>query len=274
MYPYPCTYHRPNSLQAALELIKNLPDGKFLAGGQTLVQTMKLRLAAPSDLIDLQDIAELVGIGQQDDALNIGAMTRHAEIAASPLILQHNPALAHLASCIGDRQVRNQGTIGGSVANNDPAADYPAAILALDVTLHTDRRQIAADDFFTGMYATDLQEGELITSFSIPTPRQAAYVKFFSPASGFALVGVFVARFASSVRVAITGAASCVFRAAPFEQALSESFRPGAIASIALDADEYDLSTDMHASRAYRAHLCTVLTQRAVERAIPRQAQT
>jgi len=268
MYPYPCTYHRPQSLDAVLALIKDLPDGKFLAGGQTLIQAMKLRLAAPSDLIDLQGIAQLSGIREQEGALHVGAMTRHSEVAASILVRQHNPALAHLASCIGDRQVRNQGTMGGSVANNDPAADYPAAILALNATIHTDRRQISAQDFFTGMYATDLEEGELITSLSLPTPQRAAYVKFFSPASGFALVGVFVAQFASCVRVAITGAASCVFRATAFEQELSKSFSPAAIASLTLDADEYDFSTDMHASRAYRARLCTVLTRRAVEQAL------
>jgi len=267
MYPYPCTYHRPRSASEALALIKDLPDGKFLAGGQTLVQAMKLRLAAPSDLIDLQGIAELTGITVQGNAIHAGAMSRHAEVAGSALIHQHNPALAHLASCIGDRQVRNQGTLGGSVANNDPAADYPAAMLALDATIVTDRRQIAADDFFTGMYATALEEGELIVSFSIPTPQRAAYVKFFSPASGFALVGVFVAQFETAVRVA-TGAAPCVFRATPFEQALGASFDANALAGMALEACEHDFAADMHASSAYRAHLCTVLTRRAVNQAL------
>jgi len=270
MYMYPCTYHRPHCMNDALALMRDVPDGKFLAGGQTLVQAMKLRLAAPSDLIDLQALPELTGITWQHGTLHVGAISRHAQVASSPLVREHHPALAYLASCIGDRQVRNQGTLGGSVANNDPAADYPAAMLALGATLITDRRQIAADDFFVGMYATALEEDELIVSAAIPTPQRAAYVKFFSPASGFALVGVFVAQFDSAVRVAITGAASCVFRAAEFERALSASFDAKALASLALDADEHDLSSDMHASSAYRAHLCTVLTRRAVEQACAR----
>ena len=268
MYMYACNYHRPRTLDEAIKLAGELPDGKFLAGGQTLVQAMKLRLAAPGDLIDLQGIAELKGIAEQGNALRVGAMTQHAEVMRSPLVRAKIPALAHLASCIGDRQVRNQGTMGGSVANNDPAADYPSAILALGVTVITNRREIPADEFFAGMYTTVLEEGELILAFSVPVPRRAGYAKFFSPASGFALAGVFVAQFDQGVRVAITGAASCVFRAAPFEQALSASFGVAAVESITLAPDEYDLSTDLHASAAYRARLCTAMAKQAIEQAL------
>ncbi len=269
MQMYSCTYHRPRSLDEAIELAERLPEGKYLAGGQTLVQAMKLRLAAPEDLIDLQLIEELQGIEDQGDALNIGAMCRHVEVARSPEVLARLPALSALALCIGDRQVRNQGTIGGSVANNDPAADYPSAVLALGATVITNRRMIPADEFFTGMYTTALEAGELILAFYLPVPRRAGYAKFFSPASGFALAGVFAAQFDDGrVRVAITGAASCVFRATRMEELLSASFTPEALRSVELDPAEHGLSSDLHASAAYRAHLCTVMAREAVERAL------
>ncbi|TFL15563.1 xanthine dehydrogenase family protein subunit M [Pusillimonas caeni] len=271
MYTYACTYHRPATLDDALRLAAEFPEAKFLAGGQTLVQAMKLRLAAPSDLIDIQNIAELQGITDQGGNLRLGAMTRHAEVAGSSLVLSKNPALSELAACIGDRQVRNQGTIGGSVANNDPAADYPSAMLALEATVITNRREIAAGDFFAGMYSTVLEPDELILAFSVPTPKRAAYSKFYSPASGFALTGVFVAQFESAVRVAVTGAASCVFRCARMEEVLSASFRPEALDAVRIDPAEYDLSDDLHASAGYRAKLCTVMAKRAVERALSRE---
>jgi len=273
MYMHACTYHRPATLQEALQLAERFPEGKFLAGGQTLVQAMKLRLAAPGDLIDLQRVPELAGIAvEPDGALRIGAMSRHAEVGKSPLVRTHNPGLAELALDIGDRQVRNLGTIGGSVANSDPAADYPAALLALGATIGTDRREIAAEDFFVGMYTTALEPDEIILAISLPTPRRAAYAKFFSPASGFALAGVFVAQFDAGVRVAITGAASCVFRAHRMEEALSASFDAASLEAIALDPDEHEMNADLHASAAYRSRLCTAMARRAVERALARES--
>lgn len=268
MYTYPCNYHRPQKLAEALELISRLPDGKFLAGGQTLIQAMKLRLAAPTDLIDLQAIEELKGIVQDGQGLRIGAMCRHAEVSRSSLVRTHNPALASLASGIGDRQVRHQGTIGGSVANNDPAADYPSAIMALGATVITNRRSIQADDFFVDMYTTALEEGELILAFSIPDPIRAGYAKFPSPASGFALTGVFVAEFPGYVRVAATGAGSHVFRIPEMEQALTAAFRTASLDPISLNPEAFQLSEDLHASAAYRSRLCTIMAKRAVEYAL------
>lgn len=238
-------------------------SGQFLAGGQSLIPSMKLRLAQPGAIVDLNGVAELAGIRVSGAQLEIGAMTRHADVAASREVQAAIPALAQLAGGIGDRQVRARGTIGGSLANNDPAACYPSAVLGLGATVVTNQREIAADDFFQGMYATALQEGELITAVRFPVPRAAAYLKFKQPASRFALVGVFVAQTAQGVRVAITGAGLSVFRHEGLEAALNQSFTPEAAAAVKIDDSE--LNSDLHASARYRAQLISVQTQRAVE---------
>jgi carbon-monoxide dehydrogenase medium subunit len=259
---YAFAYERPDSLAGVLKHVA--AGGQPLAGGQTLLASMKQRLASPESLIDLGRVAELVGVCQNGSSLVIGAMTRHADVADNPLVKQHIPALAELAGQIGDKQVRAMGTLGGSVANNDPAACYPSAVLALGATVVTSQRSIAADDFFQGMYATALQPGEIITSISFPIPQQAIYMKFRQPASRFALVGVFVARTAQGVRVAVTGASSDgVFRHSGLEEALNRSFTPESAASVKIDAS--GLSSDLHASADYRAHLISVQTQRAVK---------
>ncbi|HTP99026.1 MAG TPA: xanthine dehydrogenase family protein subunit M [Casimicrobiaceae bacterium] len=239
--------------------------GKPLAGGQSLVAAMKLRLAQPGTLVDLSGISELRGIRKEGDHLVIGAMTRHAEVAASKDVQATIPALAALAEGIGDRQVRNMGTLGGALGNNDPAADYPAAVLGLGATVNTNKRKIAADDFFKGMYETALAADEIITSVSFPAPKKAAYAKFAQPASRFALVGVFVAQTAGGVRVAVTGAASGVFRAKPIEDALAKSF--GADAAKAVKMSASGLNNDIHGSAEYRSHLISVLASRAVSAA-------
>ena len=258
-------YHRPSSTKDAAALAAKGGDAKLLAGGQSLVQTMKLRLAAPSDLIDLNAIADLKTIKSEGGAVVIGAMARHAEVAASSEVKKAIPALAALAGMIGDRQVRNQGTIGGSLANNDPAADYPAAVLGLGATVVTNKRKIEADKFFKGMFETALEPGEIITQVSFPAPKRAAYMKFKNPASRFAIVGVFVADTGSGVRVAVTGAGPSVFRQADMEKALSSKFAPDAVAAIKVKPD--GLNSDLHASAEYRAHLVTVMAKRAVEAA-------
>jgi carbon-monoxide dehydrogenase medium subunit len=231
----------------------------------TLVPTMKQRLAAPSDLIDLNGIAELSGIAREGDSVVIGAMTRHADVAASDVVRGAIPALAALAEGIGDPQVRNRGTLGGSVANADPAADYPAALVGLNATVHTDRRAVAADDFFTSLFETALGDDEIITRVSFPVPEKAAYMKFPNPASRYAIVGVFVAKGTNGVRVAVTGAGASVYRVTEMEQALASSFAPEAVAAISVPADE--LNSDIHASAEYRAHLVTVMAKRAVAKA-------
>ena len=223
---------------------------------------MKLRLANPGTIIDLSGISELKGIRREDDAVVIGALTTHTEVAASPVVSQAIPALAALAEGIGDRQVRNRGTLGGSIANNDPAADYPAGVLGLNATVQTNRRKIAADDFFRGMYETALAEDEIITAVSFPLPKKAAYAKFPQPASRFALVGVFVALTSGGVRVAVTGAASHVHRATAIEDALTKSFTPDAAKAVKIAPDH--LNSDLHGSAAYRAHIVSVLAARAV----------
>lgn len=264
---YAFQYHRPSTLAEASKLLGSLDDGRALAGGQTLVAALKLRLAQPSDLVDLGAIADLRGIRLQGKELIVGAMTTHAEVADSPDVARAIPALGQLAGGIGDRQVRAVGTIGGSIANNDPAADYPAAVLGLNATVLTDRRSIPTDSFFTGLYETALEPGELIRALSFPIPRRAGYVKFRNQASRFALVGVFVAQADDgSVRVAVTGAGSCVFRVPEMERALAASFSPQAVAAISIPPD--DLNEDIHASREYRAHLVTVMAKRAVEAAL------
>ncbi len=237
-----------------------------LAGGQTLVTAMKLRIAQVDSVVDLGGVAELVGIARQGNALRIGAMTRHAAVAASDTVRQAIPALADLAGHIGDRQVRTMGTLGGSLANNDPAACYPAAALALGATVHTTSRAIAADDFFVAVFTTALADGELITAVDFPVPRRAAYVKFRQPASRFALIGVFVAQFDSGVRVAVTGGGNGVFRHTGLEQALSAGFTPQAAAGVPIDAGE--LSSDLHGSAEYRASLIGVMAQRSVAKAL------
>ena len=257
---YAFTYETPASVADAARLAA--AGGKPMAGGQSLLPSMRLRLANPGQVIDLNGIPELAGIRREGNALLIGAMTRHMDVAASSEVKAAIPALADLASHIGDRQVRARGTLGGSVANNDPAACYPSAVLGLSATVITNRREIAADDFFVGMFTTALEEGELITAIRFPIPKRAAYLKFKQAASRFSLVGVFVAQTDSGVRVAITGAASCVFRHAGLEAALNQSFTPASAAAVKIDAS--DLSADIHASAAYRANLISVQTQRAV----------
>ena len=257
-------YHRPASVNDAAALAKG--EAKLLAGGQTLLQTMKLRLASPSDIVDLGGIKDLAGIKSEGKTVTVGAMARHAEVAHSADVKKAIPALAALAGMIGDRQVRAMGTIGGSLANNDPAADYPAAALGLGATIVTNKRKISADEFFKGMFATALQAGEIITAVSFPAPKRAAYTKFKNPASRFAIVGVFVADFGGSVRVAVTGAGPGVFRQADMEKALAAKFDPASVAGIKQKAG--GLNTDMHASAEYRAHLVTVMARRAVEAAL------
>ncbi len=257
---YTFTYERPNTLADASRLAAS--GAKVLAGGQTLLASMKLRLAQPDKLADLSAIRELVGIKRDGNALVIGAMTRHMDVAASADVRAAIPALADLAGHIGDRQVRAMGTLGGSVANNDPAACYPSAVLGMGATVHTTQRTIAADDFFQGIFATALKDGELITAISFPVPKAAAYMKFVQPASRFALVGVFVAQTAGGVRVAVTGAGQGVFRHKGLEDALNKSFTVQSAAGVRIDAS--DLNADIHATAAYRANLISVQTQRAV----------
>lgn len=261
---YETSYHRASSVADAASLIAKADDGKLLAGGQTLIPTMKQRLAAPSDLVDIGQIAELHGITESGGTLRIGAATRHADVAGSDLVRRLIPGLASLAGGIGDPHVRHMGTIGGSVANNDPAADYPSAVLALDATVHTDKRDIAAADFFVGMFETALEDGEIITAISFKIPEKSAYAKYPNPASRYAMAGVFVARHKDgSVRVAVTGAGQGgVFRADAMEAALAAKWSADAVAGIALEAD--DMLSDIHGSAEYRANLVTVMAKRAV----------
>jgi len=264
---YQFNYHKPSSVADAAALLARNADAKVLAGGQTLIAAMKLRLAAPPDLVDLGAIAELRGIKVEGGTLTIGAMASHAAVAASKEVTQSIPALAALAATIGDRMVRNMGTIGGSVANNDPAADYPAGVLGLGATVNTNKRKIAADQFFKGMYETALEPGEIIASIGFPVPKRAGYAKFKNPASRYAIVGVFVSEGGSSgVRVAVTGAGPSVFRVPEMEKALTAKFSPDAVATIKATAS--GLNSDIHASSEYRAHLITVMAKRAVQAAL------
>lgn len=263
---YEFNYHRPASLAEAASLLSGSADGKLLAGGQTLLPTLKQRLASPSDLIDLTGIAELSGITVSGDSVSIGAATRHAAVASSAEVKQAIPALAHLAGGIGDPQVRNMGTIGGSVANHDPAADYPAAVLGLNATIHTNKRTIAADAFFTGLFETALDEGEIIVKIVFPVPKRAGYVKFPNPASRYVMVGAFVAETAGGIRVAINGAGPGVFRHAAMEAALAGNFSPEALKGI--KTDPKTMNNDIHASADYRAHLVGVIAKRAVQAAL------
>ena len=262
---YDFNYKKATSIDDAVNAVTGAEEGKFMSGGMTLIPTLKQRLAKPSDVVDLGGIDELAGISVDGSTVSIGGMTRHAAVNASSEVQGAIPALAKLAGGIGDPQVRNRGTIGGSIANNDPAADYPSAVVGLGATVHTNKRTIAGDDFFTGMFDTALDEGEMVTKVDFPVPQKAAYMKFPNPASRYAIVGVFVAQTADGVRVAVTGAGPCVFRVPEMEQALSSNFSPDAVAEISIP--DGDLNSDIHASAEYRAHLVTVMAKRAVAEA-------
>jgi len=258
---YAFEYHRPSSLDEAVALLTD-EDIKPLAGGQTLIPTLKQRLAMPEALVDLGCIAALKGIRREGGAIVIGAGATHAEVAASDVVRGAIPALADLAGRIGDVQVRNRGTLGGSVANADPAADYPAAVVGLGATIHTNRRTIAGDDVFVELFTTALEENELITAVSFPIPEAAAYAKVAQPASGYAVVGVMVAKIGGGVRVGVTGAGGFAFRATAIEAALAGAFTPETAKGVTMSAD--GLNSDIHASAEYRAALISVLASRAV----------
>jgi len=260
---YETHYHRASSVEEAARLMRSAADGKYLAGGQTLIPTMKQRLASPSDVVDLRHVAALKGIAVSGRHVRIGAAATHYEVAGNAEIGRVCPALCDLASHIGDPAVRHMGTIGGSIANNDPAADYPAAMLALGATIVTDRRSVKAEDFFTGLFETALDDGEIITAVEFDAPEKAAYQKFRNPASRYAMTGVFVAKGGDGVRVAVTGAGEDgVFRARDMEAALAADFSPAALAGITVSAD--GLMSDIHASAEYRANLVKVMAKRAV----------
>jgi carbon-monoxide dehydrogenase medium subunit len=259
---YQFTYHRPKSLDEVKKILSGNEEAKLLAGGMTLLPTMKMRLAQPSDLVDISNIDGLSDIKDDGDAIEVGAMVRHADVASSDVVREAIPALAELAEHIGDAQVRNRGTIGGSVANSDPAADYPAAVLGLNAVVRTDRREINADDYFKGLFETALEPGEIILAIRFPKPKRAAYAKFPNPASRYAVVGVMVAETTGGIRVAVTGAGGCAFRLTAMEEALAKDLSAGAIEGITVDAA--DLNSDLHASSEYRAHLVGVMAKRAV----------
>ena len=256
------SYVKAKSIKEAGELLAANADAKLLAGGMTLIPTMKARLAQPSHLIDIGDIAELTGIEVKDGKLTIGAATKHVEVAKSAVVKKAIPALAYLAGQIGDPQVRNRGTLGGSLANNDPAADYPSAALSLNATIVTSKREIAADEFFQGLFSTALGAGEMIVKIVFPVPAKAAYEKFPHPASGFAMAGAFVSQRGKDVRVAITGAGPGVFRWKEAEAALGKKLAAASVENLNVDAT--DLNEDMHGTKEYRANLAKVMTKRAV----------
>jgi carbon-monoxide dehydrogenase medium subunit len=263
---YNFAYHKPASLADAVRLLGANADAKLLAGGQTYIPTLKQRLAQPSDVIDLGAIAELKGIKEEGGGLTIGAMTKHGEVADSDVVKRVIPALAALAHLIGDPAVRHSGTLGGSISNNDPAADYPGALLALGATVKTTKREIPADSFFTSLFGTALDQDEIVTSVHFPKAEKAGYEKFRNPASRFAMVGVFVAKTGSGVRVAVTGAGeNGVFRWKEAEQALGSNWSPDAVAN--LKHPSAGLNSDIHASAEYRAHLIGVITKRALQKA-------
>ena len=260
---YDTKYHKPASAADAVALLSEAEDAKILSGGQTLLPTMKQHLAAPTDLVDVRGIDNMTGVCMDGDTVVIGAATTHADVATNADVRTHIPGLAALAGGIGDPAVRAMGTIGGSVANNDPAADYPSAVLALGATVVTNSRQIAAEDFFDGMFSTALEDGEIIIALRFPKPGRAAYAKFPNPASRYAMVGVFVAETGGAARVAVTGAgADGVFRHAGLEAALSADFSEGAVDGVTVDAD--GLQSDIHATADYRANLIRVMAKRAV----------
>jgi len=261
---YPTTYRRPRTLAEAKQMFAEAENASFLSGGHTLLPALKLRLASPSDLIDLGAIPELRGIKVEGRVLIIGATTLHVDVAESPLVRQHIPALAGLAGSIGDRHVRHRGTMGGSVSNNDPAADYPSAVLGLGATVVTDKRRIVADDFFTGLYETAREPGEILIRIEFPIPDSAGYAKFMSPASRFSIAGVFISRTAKTVRVAVTGAGSGgVFRPTEVENALAANFRVEALAGLGIDPSM--MMGDQNGTPGYRANLVMVMARRAVQ---------
>ena len=259
---YDFEYHKPTSVADAVKILSADSDARPISGGQTLLPALKHRLNKPTSVVDLSGIAELKGIKRDGNKIVIGAMTRHADVANSAEVKAAIPALAQLAGTIGDNQVRNRGTIGGSVSNNDPAADYPSAVLALNATIVTSKRRIAADDFFQGMFTTALDAGELLVAVEFPVPEKAGYAKMKNPASRYVMAGAFVAKTGGQVRVAINGAAACVFRQAEMEAALTASWSPAAVAGVVQPAD--DMNSDIHGSAEYRAHLVTVMAKRAV----------
>lgn len=263
---YSFDYARPTTLAEALAILRSDVEPRLLAGGQTLLPALKHRLTAHSTLVDLQAIGSLREVSLSDTHLRIGAMVRHAEVAAHPGIRARLPALAVLAGGIADPMVRNMGTLGGSIANNDPAADYPAAVLGLGATIHTDRREIPADAFFLGMFSTALQRDEILTAVTVPLPEAAGYFKLPHPASGYVLAGAFVARVGGAVRVAVNGAGPCVFRDPTAEAALAARFHPDTAASLRFRAD--DFTQDLHASKDYRASVLPAVIRRAVARAV------
>lgn len=258
---YDFAYHRPATVAAAVKLLAD-PDAKAVSGGHTLIPALKHRLNRPSALVDLSGIAEMKGIRREGNAIVIGALARHAEVANSAEVKAAIPALAYLADHIGDVQVRNRGTLGGSVSNNDPAADYPAAVLGLGATVHTSKRKIAADDFFLGMFTTALEQDEILTAISFPIPEKAGYAKMKNPASRYVMAGAFVSKGPMGVRVAINGAGPCVFRQAEMEKALAATWSADAVAGVKQSAE--GLNGDIHGSAEYRAHLVTVMAKRAV----------
>ena len=260
---YAFQYQRADSLDGVAGLLAGDGEAKIIAGGQTLIPTMKQRLASPSVLIDISKLPELRGITVEGKTVTVGAATRHCEVEKSKEIAAAIPALAHMAHVIGDPAVRHRGTMGGSVANNDPASDYPSACLALGATIITNKRQLTAEEFFTGLFETALDEGEIVTKISFPVPQIAGYEKFRHPASRYALCGVFVARTDAGVRVAVTGCgANGVFRAKPIEDALTQNWSPESAGAAKIDPA--DLTSDMHADAAYRASLISVIAKRAV----------
>lgn len=259
---YALSYVKPKSLKEAEAFLAKNPEAKLLAGGMTLIPTLKQRLARPTHVVDIAGLAELRGIVAKGGKLVVGAGAKHHEVATSAVVKKAIPALAALAAEIGDPQVRNRGTIGGSLANNDPAADYPAAVLGLGATVVTTKRSIAADDFFQGLFATALEEGEVVLRLEFPLPKRAAYCKFHHPASGYAMAGVFIAQAAGGVRVAVTGAGPGVFRWTAAEDALAKSFKPAALEGLALDSSGFN--NDIHADREYRANLVRVMAKRAL----------
>ena len=262
MTMYSFNYHRPTTLDDAAKMRADCEDAVFLAGGQTLIPTLKQRLAAPTDVIDLGGVAGLTGIDVNDRRVIIGAMTRHAEVARSNTVRKVLPVLCSLAGQIGDGQVRNRGTIGGSIANSDPAADYPAAVIGLGATVHTNKRAIAAADYFKDLFETALQPGEIVRSIEFPVPKRAAYCKFPNPASRYAVAGVLVADFAGSIRVGVTGAGPCAFRAVDLERALNAKLSPQAVDAVEIEYDRFN--SDLHATAEYRANLVRVMARRAV----------
>lgn len=265
---YAFAYHQPTSLKEAVSLLAG-EDAKLVAGGHTLIPTMKQRLAAPGTLIDLGKVPDLVGIERSPRSITIGAMTTHGAVADSADVKEAIPALAELAALIGDPAVRHRGTIGGSVANNDPAADYPAACLALGATISTNKRKLTSEEYFTGLFETALEEGEIVTGVSFPIPHKAAYEKFRNPASRYALVGVFVAKRPSDIRVTVTGAgANGVFRWTEAEEALAKRFAAKSLEGMSPSAS--GLNSDIHADADYRAHLIGVMARRAVQKAADR----